>query len=117
MRKKDTMKIIICTHEEDASLVLENVMAYFSQEFPETELVWKRSKTTLTTSLQTDDQEITRIFEALVHRYPELQVEASYSYDVREDDNSAQWWGTTKIYSQREAGEPKIVSSSNTYWN
>lgn len=24
MRKKDTMKIIICTHEEDASLVLDN---------------------------------------------------------------------------------------------
>ncbi len=44
-------------------------------------------------------------------------VEASYSYDVREGDTSAQWWGTTGIYSTTEDGETKIVSSSSTYWN
>ena len=39
----------------------------------------------------------------------------SCSYEVREDDRSAQWWGTTKIYSEEEDGEIKIVSSSSTY--
>ena len=50
-------------------------------------------------------------------RHPGLSAEASYSYDVREGDTSAQWWGTTRIYSTTEDGETKIVSSSSTYWN
>ena len=58
-----------------------------------------------------------RAFEALVKKHPGLSVEASYSYDVREGDTSAQWWGTTRIYSTTEDGETKIVSSSSTYWN
>ena len=44
-------------------------------------------------------------------------VAASYSYDVREGDTSAQWWETTGIYSTTENGESKIGSSSSTYWN
>lgn len=60
---------------------------------------------------------ISRAFEALVKKHPGLSVEASYSYDVREGDTSAQWWGTTRIYSTTEDGETKIVSSSSTYWN
>lgn len=114
---KETMDILICTHEENASSILENVRAYFSQEFPEEELEWKCTETRLTVSLSAEEQEITRAFEELVEKYPGLQVEASYSYDVREDDRSAQWWGTTKIYSEKENGETKIVSSSSTYWN
>nr|WP_300768078.1 hypothetical protein [uncultured Acetatifactor sp.] len=60
---------------------------------------------------------ISRAFEALVKKHPGLSVEASYSYDVREGDTSAQWWGITRIYSTTEDGETKIVSSSSTYWN
>lgn len=50
-------------------------------------------------------------------KHPGLSAEASYSYDVREGDTSAQWWGITRIYSTTEDGETKIVSSSSTYWN
>ncbi len=114
---KETMDILICTHEENDSTVLENVKAYFSQEFPTEKLEWKCTGTRLTVSLSAEEQEITRAFEELVKKYPGLQVEASYSYDVRENDRSAQWWGMTKIYSEKENGETKIVSSSSTYWN
>ena len=60
---------------------------------------------------------ISRAFEALVKKHPGLSVEASYSYDGREGDTSAQWWGITRIYSTTEDGETKTVSSSSTYWN
>ena len=60
---------------------------------------------------------ISRAFEALVKKHPGLSAEASYSYDVREGDTSAQWWETTGIYSTTENGESKIGSSSSTYWN
>lgn len=111
------MDILICTHEKAALLIFENVKAYFSQQFPNQEPEWRVSGTVLATSLHIGEEEITKVFEALVKKYPELHVEASYSYDVREDDRSAQWWGTTRIYSQREGGETRIVSSSSTYWN
>ena len=111
------MDILICTHEKDASLVFENVKAFFLQKFSDRVFAWERSGTILKTSLQADEKEITEAFEKLVERYPELDVEASYSYDIREDDRSAQWWGTTRIYSERENGETKIVSGSSTYWN
>lgn len=111
------MDILISSHGEEALLILEKVKAYFAKKFPEEELNWKCSGTVLTTSLQTDEEEITRIFEELVKIYPELSVKASYSYDVREDDTSAQWWGVTSIYSEEENGETKIFRDSSTYWN
>lgn len=111
------MDILISAYGENASLVLENVKTYFSQEFSDKEFTWKRSGPILTTSLDTGENEITKVFEELVGKYPELDVSASYSYDVREDDRSAQWWGTTRIYSEKQDGETKIVSSSSTYWN
>ncbi len=110
------MDILICTHDKDASRIFEDVKAYFSREFPDAELSWNRSGPVLKASLDTSAEEITRAFEALVKSYPQLDVEASYSYDVREDDRSAQWWGTTRIYSERENGETRIVSNSSTYW-
>ena len=111
------MDILICTHEKDASAIYEAVKAYFSREFPDAALSWKHSGSMLTTSLDTGEAKITRVFEALVKSWPRLDVKAFYSYDVREDDNSAQWWGTTEIYSTTEDGETRIASSSSTYWN
>lgn len=113
----EAMDIMICTHDKDASSVLEGVKVYFSQAFPAEQFVWEESGTILTGSLSVSEKEITGVFEELVKRYPRLKVEASYSYDVREDDRSAQWWGTKRIYSEQEDGETKIVSSSSTYWN
>lgn len=111
------MDILISTREKDPSPILANVEDYFSREFPDVDFAWKRSGAMLTASLDISEEEITRAFEALVKTCPQLNVEAYYSYDVREGDSSAQWWGTTRIYSVREDGEVRIVSSSNTYWN
>ncbi len=112
------MHILISTQEADRNLIFEGVKACFSQEFPAEMLTWEHSGPTISTSAsQIEEKDITRVFEALVKKYPGLKVEASFSYDVREDDRSAQWWGVTKIYSEQENGETKIVSSSSTYWN
>lgn len=111
------MDIVIGSYEEDPSLIFKSVKDYFSQKFPTEKFEWKRSGSVLTISLPVDEKEIAEVFEELVKKHPELNVEASYSYDVREDDRSAQWWGTTRIYSKKENGEIKIVSSSSTYWN
>lgn len=113
------MDISICTlsGEKESLLILEGVKDYFLQEFPSKEVEWVCSGTRLTTSLSVSEKEITKVFEELVKKYPQLDVEASDSYDVREDDRSAQWWGVTRIYAERENGETKIVSSSSTYWN
>lgn len=111
------MDIVISSHEKDPSLIFESVRDYFSQEFPMEKFAWKCSGPVLTISLPVGEKEITAVFEVLVKKHPQLHVEASYSYDVREDDRSAQWWGTTRIYSEEENGETKIVSSSSTYWN
>lgn len=111
------MDILIYTHEKDSLLILEDVKAYFLQEFSDKEFEWKCSDTRITTSLQVSEQEIVRVFKELVKKYPELNVEAVYSYDIREDDRSAQWWSTTRICSEKEDGETKIVRSSSTYWN
>lgn len=111
------MDVFIYTQEKDSSLTFENVKSYFSQEFSDKEFEWKCSNTMIATSFNISEKEIIKVFEELIKNYPNLNVEASYSYDVRENDRSAQWWGTTKIYSQKEDGEIKIVSSSSTYWN
>lgn len=111
------MDILIYTHDKDASLVLEGVKAYFAQEFPDKKFEWKCSYARLAVAAYLSEKEITKVFRKLVKKYPMLNVEAFYSYDVREGDRSAQWWGTTRIYSTKENGETKIISSSSTYWN
>lgn len=113
----EAMDISIYTYAKDAASILEGVKTYFSQQFPAEKLAWKESGNDLKISLTVSEEEITRVFEELVKQYPELGVNASFSYDVREGDTSAQWWGTTRIYAEKEDGEIKIVSSSSTYWN
>lgn len=111
------MDILIYTLEKDPSQTLKSVKDYFLQKFSDKAFEWKCSNTMISTSFNISEEEITEAFEELVKKYPELHVEASYSYDVREDDRSAQWWGTARIHSEKENGETKIVSSSSTYWN
>lgn len=106
-----------CIHEKDGSPVSEYVKAYFLQKFPKEKFEWECSGTRLTTSLQTEESEIIRVFEELVKKYPELDIDAFYSYEIREDDRSAQWWTTVRIRTEKEDGETKIVCSASTYWN
>lgn len=111
------MDILFYIGEFDSAPVFEGVKNYFSQEFKDKKFEWKYTGQVLSASLQISEEEITAAFEELVKRYPQLNVKAVYSQDIREDDRSAQWWQTTKIYSEEKNGEKKIVSSSSTYWN
>ncbi len=111
------MDILIICHEKDASSILEDAKTCFAREFPDRETEWKTANTSISTSLPITEEEVTGVFQDLVNRYPRLCVTASCSREIREDDRSAQWWVTTRIYSETENGETRIVSSSNTYWN
>ncbi len=111
------MNISICTQEREASLILEGVKDYFLQKFPEKEFEWEVSGKMLTATQSMEEKEITEAFAELVKKYKRLHVEALDTCDIREDDRSAQWWRTVRIYSKEENGETKIVSSASTYWN
>lgn len=111
------MDILIYTRETSSSSVFEHVKDYFTEKFPDKEFEWDCSDTSLAASVQVGEKEIVGIFEELVRRYPLLDVKASFSQEVREDDRSAQWWETVKISSKEENGEKKIVRSSSVYWN
>ena len=111
------MDISICTQKKEATPILEGVKDYFLQKFPEKAFEWKVSGTMLAATLPMGEKEITEAFRELVKKFPGLHVEALDSYDVREDDRSAQWWRTVRIYSKEENGEMKIVRSASTYWN
>ena len=113
----EMMDISIHIQAEEFRSRSENIKTYFSQEFPDAECEWKCQGTTLAAALPVNENEIIRVFEGLVKKYPQLDVSASCSCEIREDDRSAQWWRVTRIYSQKEDGQKKIVSSSSTYWN
>lgn len=114
---EEIMDISIKIHEEDFQLISENIKNYFLQEFPNAEFEWKHQDTTLAASFPVSENGIIRVFEELVKKYPRLDVKASCSCEIREDDRSAQWWRVTEIYSEEDDGQKKIVSSSSTYWN
>lgn len=111
------MDILISCHEKDAFSTLESVKERFTQEFPDSEIKWESANEGLRTSLPVSEEEITKVFHNLVREYPRLSVMAADSREIRPDDRSAQWWSTTKIYSETENGETRIVRSSSTYWN
>lgn len=111
------MDVFITAWRRDASPVLEEIKSYFADRFPDMDLEWKRAGAMIRTSLSTDEETITAVFRELIGRYQDLEVEARYSFDIREDDRSAQWWETVRIYSEEEDGETRIFRSSDVYWN
>ncbi len=114
------MDILIYTRKDSlssASSVFEHVKDYFAEKIQDKEFEWECSDTSLAVSMQVSEREIIGILGELMKRYPMLDVKASYSQEVREDDRSAQWWETVKIDSKEENGEKIIVRSSSVYWN
>ena len=75
----EMMDISICIQEEEFRTISESVKTYFSQEFPDAECEWKCQGTTLAASLPVNENEIIRVFEGLVNKYPQLDVSASCS--------------------------------------
>lgn len=111
------MDIVICCYEKDAFPILEDVKTRFTQKFPDSPIQWESTDNEVRTSLLVGEEEITSLFRNLISQYPRLSVMAADSREIRPDDRSAQWWSTTKIYSETENGETRIVRSSSTYWN
>ncbi len=63
------------------------------------------------------EEDIVPVLNELIVKYPELDISALYSYDVREGDTSAQWWGTTKITTKHHPdGTAALEIDSSTNW-
>lgn len=63
------------------------------------------------------ENDILRVFNELIAKYPELNIFASYSQDIREDDSSAQWWRSTTIKTKHHPdGTATLDIDSGTYW-
>ena len=56
--------------------------------------------------------------DKLLELYPVLDISASYTLTVREDDSSAQWWESVSISTEKKSdGTGYLKKSSGTYWN
>ncbi|HCT90655.1 MAG TPA: hypothetical protein DF613_04615 [Lachnospiraceae bacterium] len=63
------------------------------------------------------EKEILPILGELTEKYPLLDLWASYSHEIREDDRSAQWWETKTIKTERHPdGSASLVTDSSIHW-
>lgn len=61
---------------------------------------------------------VIQTFENLLELYPALDISASYSYTVREEDRSANWFVVEEMRTEyKEDGTAYLKRSSGTYWN
>ena len=57
-------------------------------------------------------------FDKLLELYPMIDISASYTLTVREDDSSAQWWESVNISTEKKSdGTRYLKKRSGTYWN
>ena len=57
-------------------------------------------------------------FEKLLELYPMIDISASYTLTVREDDSSAQWWESVNISTEKKSdGTRYLKKHSGTSWN
>ena len=92
------MNIEITIKEENTMIIIQEVMAYFAERFPEKVLKWSVSDGFMSTEADVNYEEITVAFETLIHKYKNVDVKASYSYSEKEGDGSADWWGVVTVY-------------------
>lgn len=112
------MNIRITVKAEQNEAILEEAMTRIEQaasDKPE----WDKYGITrgYVTECEVPESDILPVFNELIAKYPELDVSATYSEDIREDDMSAQWWRTTEIKTMHcPDGTSKLDISSSTYW-
>lgn len=57
-------------------------------------------------------------FDKLLELYPMIDISASYTLTVREDDSSAQWWESISISTEiNNDGVKYLKKNQSTYWN
>lgn len=65
-----------------------------------------------------DTGKLTQELNEIIRKYQFIRADIRYTYDVREGDGSAQWWGETHLYTEVQSdGTTKLLESCGTYWN
>ena len=85
-------------------------------------LDWKIERYGETISAKTDcNSHIAMVedsLDKLLELYSMLDISASYTLTVREDDSSAQWWESISISTEEKSdGSKYLKKSQSTYWN
>lgn len=99
--------------EDDVNQVIECFKNHLSEKGPK----WEKTSIGISGTCKVSLSVIKEIFEELAGIFPDMEYRASDSYDVREEDGSAQWWCTETVYSEVVDGKTVIKESSGTYWN
>jgi len=112
------MNIQISSCAKNADVILKEGMERIS-EAAKDKPQWKKDQNFHRYNAECDvsENDMIPVFRELIAKYPELDIFASCSHSVREDDRSAQWWSTTTIKTERHRGEAKTLSiDTSTYW-
>lgn len=112
------MIIEISLRTKNPGTVLQAGMDFISQSVGDN-LEWKEQKPYGDYNVECDipEEDIMPMLNKLVEKYPDLHIYARYSYDIREDDSSAQWWATTTIRTEHQKdGTTTLVRDSSTNW-
>lgn len=110
--------ISISMRGKNTDTVLKVAMERINQAV-EDQSQWKRHKNYDCFQIECDmsEEEIIPIFNKLIAEYPMLDIYAGYSYPIREDDRSAQWWRTIKIETEHHPdGTAALCMDSSTNW-
>lgn len=112
------MKIQLSTHAKQETAILEKGMEAINR-VSKTALQWNRHSLYdyYETECDISEEEILPVFEELLKHYPALHIYATYSYDIREEDHSAQWWRTVEIQTEHHPdGTATLQFDSSTHW-
>lgn len=108
------MKISIYVREDDQ---IDAIKKMFEEQFQDKTVTWDIDGHIMKSVISANDEVIVELFNKIIEIYPDVDLNGSYSMDIREDDGSANWWSSTSISTERRNGKPSIFVSSETYWN
>lgn len=110
------IRITIGTQNDPA--ILEKGMAYINRAALG-EPQWKEhcNCNYYETECDIPEKDILPVFNGLIAEYPPLDLYASYTYDIREDDHSAQWWERKTLKTERRPDGSTVLSTgSSIHW-
>lgn len=115
------MDITITCCDVDRENIIKDV-TYRINLTADCQLDWKIERFDEAVSATTDCNShigmVEESFDKLLELYPMLDIKASYSLTVREDDSSAQWWESISISTEvKSDGSKYLKKSQSTYWN
>ncbi len=112
------MTIQISIKNENAEAVLEEAMRRISRA-AQNDPQWESHETRgcYKAECGASENDMIPVLKELTAEYPELDISAYSSREIREEDDSAQWWRTTRIRTVHHPdGTAELDVDSNTYW-